>query len=613
MPSAAGLEVADETTGHVDVDGVLRALFANSSDATVIVDQTGTITFATPLVPELLGFDITTLVGGTVFDFLHPDDLDATAALFEQRLKFEGSDQGKEVRVRTVTGEWIAVLVTATLLPDERFGSCAITMTSLDGASDRELAMRRRIVVSEYVNRFASDLVAAPNSEAVVDRIRDALGEVALLVGANSAGLFVERHHTGTVEQLASWQSPAHAAAHPIDLRCFAGAIPVLLDRHVVVDDLSQIPADHRDHDLFALAEGASDVSLLATPFDSGGRRGTLVLARHGSGPGWWDSDSALMRGVAALVGRSLQTTWSTELLTLTYQLGPVGFSIRTFDGDFVDCNERYLELYGVDRHAAATRSLFDILLPQYHEDVAELHAALRSGELDRFVTEVEVQHGEGFPIWVRTNVVAMTVPGTSERYVLTAVENITEIQHQRIELEHAAAHDPLTGVANRATLYAAIERCAATTGDMPGLLLIDLDRFKSVNDELGHAAGDHVLKAVAERLKTTVRGADLVARLGGDEFAIVAPGLRRSDVDGLARRLQRVVEQPIAVDGDVELEQTMSIGIALGADCDDLTDLLAKADRALYAAKHAGRRCHQTFDHNTPDELQRRSLPLTR
>lgn len=597
MAAAMGYDLSERTVGDVAVVALLDALFANSQDALVTVDESGVITYATPAIAQLLGFDSLGMMGESVFEFLHPDDLEVASDLFTRRLELEGSDQGKQVRVRNSTGDWTSVFATAALLPDPRFGACAITLMNADDESNRELSLRRRIVVAEYVNRLGADLMAAPDAEAAVERIERALGEVGLLTGATSAALYIERRERESIEQLADWCASGPGDPCTIDLNRSDGSIQeLLLERHIVVDALADLADDHRGRPLAGLLASSTDAGLLATPFSSGGQRGVLVLTRSAQGPGWWDSDSELVRGVANVVGRALQTTWSEELLALTYQLGPVGFSIRTFDGRFVDCNQRYLDLYGIDRSQVATTSLFDVLLPDYHDGVQELHRRLMAGELDRFVIEVEVRRGDGSTMWARANVVPMTVPGSAERYVLTALENITDVQQQRIELEHAASHDPLTGVANRSAMRRAIERHLATDRTLPGLLMIDLDDFKLVNDSYGHAAGDHVLQTVANRIANVLRGSDVVARLGGDEFAVVAPKLVAEGVDGLARRLRQAVDAPIEWQ-DETIVQTMSIGIVLGEDCVDLADLMVKADRALYAAKDNGRHCHVLFD----------------
>lgn len=167
--------------------------------------------------------------------------------------------------------------------------------------------------------------------------------------------------------------------------------------------------------------------------------------------------------------------------------------------------------------------------------------------------------------------------------------------------LEFLATHDPLTGLANRAafneTLYHAMQR-ARTNGNEVALVLIDLDRFKSINDTFGHAAGDHVLVEAARRLREVVGEADFVARLGGDEFAIVLEGAR---IDGLAQAVARaaidLLSQPIPV-----AERILAIGGSIGIslfprDGYSVEELQISADVALYAAKGDGRGRVREFD----------------
>ena len=162
--------------------------------------------------------------------------------------------------------------------------------------------------------------------------------------------------------------------------------------------------------------------------------------------------------------------------------------------------------------------------------------------------------------------------------------------QRQAEELAYAASHDALTGLANRAALDA---RNLATGGG-EALLFLDLDGFKAVNDELGHAAGDAVLVAVAGRLRACVGGADMVARFGGDEFAILLEGvLDEASAGAVADRVLTALHQPISVLGH-RVAVGASIGIALPCDGLDGNSLLRRADRALYAAKDAGKGCYR-------------------
>jgi diguanylate cyclase (GGDEF)-like protein/PAS domain S-box-containing protein len=173
---------------------------------------------------------------------------------------------------------------------------------------------------------------------------------------------------------------------------------------------------------------------------------------------------------------------------------------------------------------------------------------------------------------------------------------DVTERKALEERLAHQATHDPLTGLPNRA-LFGDRLRAALAHGQTCAVLLLDLDHFKTVNDSLGHAAGDQLLTAMATRLRIALRDSDMLARLGGDEFAALL--LR---VDGLAatlrvaERLHAAMHAPIAIDGH-EYVATTSIGVALGTGpADSPEDLLRFADVALYRAKESGRSCTEVF-----------------
>ncbi len=159
--------------------------------------------------------------------------------------------------------------------------------------------------------------------------------------------------------------------------------------------------------------------------------------------------------------------------------------------------------------------------------------------------------------------------------------------------LRFAASHDPLTGLANRSRFF---EHLAGSLGDescgpLVGVLYLDLDHFKPVNDRLGHGAGDRVLQEVARRLGQFTREGDLVARLGGDEFAVLCPGVAELEVlRQVARRLTHAVCEPITFAGEtLEVGVTVGIAVAPPGTC-SIDDLLDAADGALYAAKRDAR-----------------------
>jgi diguanylate cyclase (GGDEF)-like protein len=157
-----------------------------------------------------------------------------------------------------------------------------------------------------------------------------------------------------------------------------------------------------------------------------------------------------------------------------------------------------------------------------------------------------------------------------------------------------ASLHDPLTGLGNRRLFQAALAAALAKPGAPASLLMLDLDRFKQVNDTLGHPVGDALLRLVGQRLRSCLRQDDVVVRLGGDEFAILLPHFEA--VDTLAERLIDLLSRPYLVEGHLA-NIGVSIGVAFApADADDPGTLLRHADLALYGAKAAGRHCIRFF-----------------
>lgn len=200
------------------------------------------------------------------------------------------------------------------------------------------------------------------------------------------------------------------------------------------------------------------------------------------------------------------------------------------------------------------------------------------------------------------------------------SARQLSQIQAELLKRREAEArataqalHDPLTGLANRRKLWDHLTAALASrrANDAAcGLLMIDLDRFKPINDLHGHETGDAVLKAVAERLRGIVRSGETVARLGGDEFAIVLPQVANSlDAIRPARRILSALEAPIVV-GELSCQIGASIGIAVAdqASATDGQDLMRQADAALYAVKRGGRNGIQFFEPAMDAEIQRRA-----
>jgi diguanylate cyclase (GGDEF)-like protein len=185
---------------------------------------------------------------------------------------------------------------------------------------------------------------------------------------------------------------------------------------------------------------------------------------------------------------------------------------------------------------------------------------------------------------------------------ILGVAVDVTERKRAEAELAHQALHDPLTGLPNRALFLEHLERSLHRTKRHPealfAVLFLDLDRFKIVNDSLGHIAGDELLTQAAERLRMSTRQGDTIARLGGDEFAVLLDDLQSvGEAVEVARRILRALKKPLKL-GTREFVVTASIGIAPGRrDYAGPKDILRDADIAMYKAKETGRNRCAVFD----------------
>jgi diguanylate cyclase (GGDEF)-like protein len=197
-------------------------------------------------------------------------------------------------------------------------------------------------------------------------------------------------------------------------------------------------------------------------------------------------------------------------------------------------------------------------------------------------------KNGEIYPEWLSITA-ARSSTGKVENY-LAIFSDITLRKREEQELYDLATHDTLTGLPNRfffsERFMHAMAR-AKRAGHLVGLLYLDLDRFKPVNDSLGHKCGDKLLQTVARRIKRSVREEDTIARLGGDEFAVILEHLSRPrDAAATARKLLRALARPFLLEGH-KASITASIGITVyPLDGDDVETLLKRADGAMYKAK---------------------------
>jgi diguanylate cyclase (GGDEF)-like protein/PAS domain S-box-containing protein len=222
---------------------------------------------------------------------------------------------------------------------------------------------------------------------------------------------------------------------------------------------------------------------------------------------------------------------------------------------------------------------------------------------------EVRVRHADGS--WRHLEVVATNlVDNPAIHGLVLNARDVTDRVEAAAQLQTRAFHDELTGLPNRALLIDRLDeslRRAHERRRLVGVLFLDLDRFKIVNDSLGHSAGDDLLREVARRIQEVIRPGDAVARIGGDEFVVIINGMvRPGDASLTARRLRRAIAKPIQLGGQSAVITT-SVGIAVADGTESPEDLLRDSDTALYRAKEQGRDRADVFDDHLRDRAVRR------
>ena len=272
------------------------------------------------------------------------------------------------------------------------------------------------------------------------------------------------------------------------------------------------------------------------------------------------------------------------------YERNPAGFFRSTFDGRILECNESFARMYGYE----STGDVLDTPAHDFYPDDADREQWIRRLLKERVIVNQEGQgrRRDGTLIWALESVAIIEEPGREPVIEGTCVD-ITDRKRAEEEIEHLAYHDALTGLPNRKCLQDHMELALAQAqraGSKLAVMFLDLDRFKLVNDTMGHGVGDEVLRQVGARLRGCVRAGDTVARVGGDEFVLLLANVEKDNVAPLARKLLDEVAAPLVVETH-RLSMTTSVGISLypddGADADAL---LRNADIALYRAKERGR-----------------------
>jgi diguanylate cyclase (GGDEF)-like protein/PAS domain S-box-containing protein len=566
---------------------VTEEVFARAAIGMALVDPaSGRFARVNPALTAMLGRTQAELLATTPYALTHPDDRDASEAAFRRLRGDPGETWRTERRFLRPDGSQLWTLLTIALVAD---GDGPLFLCQVQDVSEHRHARAEREAIED---RLGAVLAHAPVSFTVLEPD----GTISLARGAQPTGLEGPLEETVGRSVFEVYPTPE---AMESARRALAGQ--AVMGTYVLGEatyDVHYAPLRNSGGVPAGAIAVATDVSEReralrrlereAAMQEAVARLGLLALDAL-------DLDEVTAEAVAAL-----SDVLGVELVGLL-RLAPEGRTLRLGVGVGWE-----RDMLGVATLPADERdSPFALALAGGHPVAIDLEDADPACVWARLLTDRGGRAGVGAPVGDPDDPVGVLVAGTRERrafgpaelHFVQAMANVigSAIQRRQAEdvVRHHSLHDALTGLPNRTLLADRLEQAvvaARREARMVGLLVLDLDDFKDINDGLGHDAGDLVLKALAERLGTALREGDTIARLGGDEFAVLVASLHSpEEAELVAGKVLGVLERPVELDG-LPLHLRASIGIAVAPlHGNDMGGLLRSADVAMYRAKRSG------------------------
>ncbi len=533
-----------------------REIIGTMADVLFVCDRDGRIEFANAAAERVLGYNAESLVGRQFQELLKTDGPDPFVDSFRRR-----SIRNVERRFASSSGTQVDLMLS--LAPVMHHGESAgvvILGRDMREQKDAEREVRKAVTLLESTLESTADGI--------------------LVIGDGGRVL------TNNQRFAEMWRIPKDVFAASDD----RGLITCVLDQ--LVDP------DHFLQTIDTLYSQPEAESFELLEFKDGRRFERYSIGRVVEGVARmrvWSFRDVTSRFAAEAALRESELRYR-----LLFEQNAAGVCVSDLDGTIINCNLTFGRMLGF-----ATAELIGSRITDRYvrpEERTELVAVLLEAPTLNSV-EVELIRKDGRPMWALTN---LTLVG--ERIHSTVVD-ISDRKRAEEQIEFHAYHDVLTMLPNRKLFTDRLSHSlsrARRSGKSLAVMFVDLDHFKSINDRLGHEAGDELLLEMAGRLRANVRDDDTVARLGGDEFTIILAELRYpEDAVNVAEKVLKAVEQPLVIAG-TSIEVTASVGIAIFPDDgNDAESLLRNADSAMYRAKEAGRNTYQLCT----DDMKRRAV----
>ena len=297
------------------------------------------------------------------------------------------------------------------------------------------------------------------------------------------------------------------------------------------------------------------------------------------------------------------------------FDFAPIGIGLVSAEGKWLKVNQALCRILGYNEDEFLETNYQSMILKKDLGETLVQILELTSGNAKTCQLEQRYLHKSGETVWASWSVSSIKNDGKGQPNLIFQIQDISDRKIAEEKLQYEATHDSLTGLPNRSIFMARLEQALEKAKENPtykvSVLFIDLDRFKIVNDSLGHIIGDELLMKIALNLEDCLRPKDLVARLGGDEFTILVEGKYEADeIIKIAERIQEKFSKPFNLKGHV-VYSSASIGILHNTDKHHAAeDMMRDADTAMYQAKRAGKARHEVFDPNM-HELAKQTLQI--
>jgi len=464
-------------------------------------------------------------------------------------------------------------------------------------------SLRHRLEFEKLVSSISTNFINLPLEE-IDNGIREALGTVGSFIGATRSYVYLFSDDRQSAWLAYEWPLTTRSERTTFMVADFPWTMKHLMQQQHLAVDAEDLPAEAAGEREAYLKAGNRSVIVVPMVYN----RETVGVLGVGSASElqWSDESVALLRITGEIFINALERNRVERALRESearYRLMAENstdiISRTTTSGIILYASDAVRRLIGYEPAELVGKSIYEFMHPDDREETRHLSYLINENTPTTYT--YRLMRKSGTSVWFETTSRSVRNPATNEVDEFISVSrDITERKIVEEQIEHQAYHDALTGLPNRRLfrdrLTIALAHARRTNTPL-AVVFCDLDRFKDVNDSLGHSFGDELLKAIAIRLKTALRQEDSIARMGGDEFTILIANLKASDdAVRIAQKILDVVAQPLRIEG-TEVFITTSVGIALFPNDGDTAEALLKnADHAMYRAKEAGPNLVQLF-----------------